>query len=182
MVIIFFFPSCCLYDYDNSAQRSRLLDKIFEPLHIEFGLLDERVQHRRGRPFPKIDLDPRGWPERRRSMSVKVGVISGECSVCDESAPARAAYCPRCRELVGWGGSGVALRTEALRRAWRPEEDGFACYYTGVVLDHGGPWGVAGSTAVAAGGGRRRGSEAPADGRAVREGGSSGGGGDLELY
>jgi len=28
-------------------------------------------------------------------------------------------------------------------RAWRPEWDGFACAYTGVVLDHGGPWGVA---------------------------------------
>jgi hypothetical protein len=107
------------------------------------------------RPFPKVDLDPRGWPERRHPPK-KVDVASGgpECTVCGK--PAHARYCPRCRELVRRGGSGDALRVEALKRAWRAGEDGFACYYTGVVLDEGGPWGVAfdervpGSTVVAA--------------------------------
>ena len=116
--------------------------------------------HRRGRPFPKVDLDPHGWPERGRPIVAKSGLPSGGCTVCGGPLRVRARYCPRCRELVGRGGGGAALRAEALRRAWRPKEDGFVCWYTGVVLDHGGPWGVAfdervpgdaGSTVVVAG-------------------------------
>ena len=106
--------------------------------------------HRRGRSFPKVDLDPRGWPERWQPREAAGG---NGCVVCGH--PTSASYCPRCRRLVGRGGT--AVRVAALRKAWRPDKDGFVCHYTGVVLDHGGPWGVAfdervpgGSTVVAA--------------------------------
>ena len=105
--------------------------------------------HRHGRSFPKVDLDPRGWPERWQPREAAGG---NGCVVCGH--PTSAAYCPRCRRLVGRGGA--AVRVAALKKAWRPDKDGFVCHYTGVVLDHGGPWGVAfdervpGSTVVAA--------------------------------
>ena len=64
------------------------------------------------------------------------------CVICASPAPAKGKYCPRCNGFI-LHHSDKAARARALAAARDPVRKGFACYYTGVLLeeaDFHDPW------------------------------------------